>query len=234
MKGINTSAGANWTNEKSHRRMAIGRVAYSAYKCRFSLNSSSTITELENCNILATKNDPPASNSAATLSVLIYAITPGIRCATVNSPNPLNSKPKMPSQTSHLDTFVMQLHPLIRSYLAENLSMHDESATYRQQTHALLIAIYFQQFEPNQLAWQPDTDWLGCCTKPIGKEMRQHFYSWATLKLWCWIARIKGSREGNNKLTFGLSGSLSANEWPKKSWKQAMDYLPLKILALGA
>jgi len=87
--------------------MAIGRVAYSGYKCRFSLNSSSTITELENCNILATKNDPPASNSAATLPVLTYAITSGIRCATINSPNPQNFKPKLPSQTRHLDTFVM-------------------------------------------------------------------------------------------------------------------------------
>jgi len=43
----------------------------------------------------------------------------------MNSPNPLNSKPKMPSQTSHLDTFVMQLHPLIRTRLAESPSTRD-------------------------------------------------------------------------------------------------------------
>jgi len=78
-------------------------------------------------------------------------ITPGIRCATTNSPNQLNSKPKPPSQTSHLDTFVMQLHPLIRSYLAESLSTHCESATYRQQIHTLIIPIHFQRLEPNQL-----------------------------------------------------------------------------------
>jgi len=87
-------------------------------------------------------------------------ITPGIRCATMNSPNPLNSKPKMPSQTSHLDTFVMQLHPLIRSYLTENLSTHDKSASYRQQIHTLIVQIHFQQFGPEKPAWQPDADWL--------------------------------------------------------------------------
>jgi len=50
----------------------------------------------------------------------------------------------------------------------------------------------------------------------------------------CGIARIKGSKESNNLLISGLSGSLSANELPEKSWKQAMNILPLKILALGA
>jgi len=152
MKGINTSARANWTNEKSHRRMAIGRVAYSAYKCRFSLNTSSTITALENCNIIATKNDPSSKKTIATLPVRPCAITPGIRCATMNSPNSLNSKPKMPSQTSHLDTFVMQLHPLTRSYLTESLSTRDKFAAYRQQIQTLIIPIHFQRLETDKPA----------------------------------------------------------------------------------
>jgi len=124
---------------------------------------------------------PTASNTAATLPVLICAITPGIRCATMNSPNPLNSKPKMPSQTSLLDTFVMQLHPLIRTCLAESPSTHDKSASYRQQVHTLIIPNYFQRFGPEKPAWQPDAKKLGCCAKPIGKEKRQHFHSGATL-----------------------------------------------------
>ena len=101
MKGVNTSAGANWTNERSLLRTTIGRVAYSAYKCLFSLKTSSTITALENGNILATKNDPLANNTAATLLVLIYAITPAIRCAPPNSPSKLNFKPKLPSVMRH-------------------------------------------------------------------------------------------------------------------------------------
>ena len=114
--------------ERSHLRTTSGRVAYSAYKCRFSLKTSSTITELENYNILATKNDPPASNTAATLPVLTYAITPGIRCATTNSPSPLNSKPKPPSVTRHLDAFVManssNLNHLTQTLLQKNLLEH--------------------------------------------------------------------------------------------------------------
>jgi len=65
------------------------------------LKTSSTITELENYNILATKNDPPASNTAATLPVLTYAITPAIRCAPLDSPSKLNFKPKLPSVMRH-------------------------------------------------------------------------------------------------------------------------------------
>ncbi|MGR5150216.1 hypothetical protein ACQKP8_27200, partial [Photobacterium alginatilyticum] len=36
-----------------------------------------------------------------------YGLTLGIRCATMNSPNPLNSEPKPPSVKRHLDAFVM-------------------------------------------------------------------------------------------------------------------------------
>jgi len=42
------------------------------------------------------------------------------------------------------------------------------------------------------------------------------------LKLWYWIARLQGSKYNNNLLIFGLTGSLSANKWPEKSWKWAM------------
>jgi len=100
------NAEANWLSENSHLITTIGRVAYDTYKCRFPLKTSSTITELENCNILATKNDPPASNTAATLSVLIYAITPAIRCATLNQQSTLNFIPKTPSVMHHLDCIV--------------------------------------------------------------------------------------------------------------------------------
>ena len=82
------NAEANWFSENGHLITTIGRVAYDAYKCLFSLKASSTITEQENFNMLATKNDPPASNTAATLSALIYAITPGIRCANTDPTKP--------------------------------------------------------------------------------------------------------------------------------------------------
>ncbi|RWX52595.1 hypothetical protein, partial [Photobacterium chitinilyticum] len=78
------NAEANWFSENGHLITTIGRVAYDAYKCLFSLKTSSTITEQENFNMLATKNDPSSKKTIATLPVRPCAITPAIRCAPLN------------------------------------------------------------------------------------------------------------------------------------------------------
>jgi len=82
------NAEANWFSENGHLITTIGRVAYDAYKCLFSLKASSTITEQENFNMLATKNDPSSKKTITTLPVRPCAITPGIRCANTDPTKP--------------------------------------------------------------------------------------------------------------------------------------------------
>ena len=105
------NAEANWFSENGHLITTIGRVAYNAYKCLFSLKASSTITKQENFNMLATKNDPSSKKTIATLPVRPCAITPAIRCPTLNEQSAPNSIPKLPSVTGHLDCFVWIIKP---------------------------------------------------------------------------------------------------------------------------